>query len=239
MVAHMWLHSCILLWTGQGPSGRFAGFNISCCKSFGIIAQHTKTPVLEQYGRSGPPKGRPPWRWRVAAVVQVALLHPYCLSGLQLLCRLPIFFHKPMSSTGAIAAIALAHVKTPNLQLPGQLSRRQAFWRDDDTCSEGFKLVVSTQPHASLTAMSSTSSKSSTITAPPPPGFVTASGHTLSGPKFATVTPPAHRKPDLLDKSVTFLAKRDGIDKVCPCLHLTGCMPPFYNRPVLWHLCAS
>ena len=46
----------------------------------------------------------------------------------------------------------------------------------------------------------------------PGPSFVTASGHTLWGHNHATA--PAHRKPDTLDKTVVFLAKRDGIDKV-------------------------
>ena len=34
------------------------------------------------------------------------------------------------------------------------------------------------------------------------------------GHNYANITAPSHRKPDTLDKTVTFLAKRDGIDKV-------------------------
>ena len=61
--------------------------------------------------------------------------------------------------------------------------------------------------------MGSMSAGSSTDTGPGPT-FVTASGHTLWGHNYANITAPAHRKPDTLDKTVAFLAKRDGIDKV-------------------------
>ena len=52
------------------------------------------------------------------------------------------------------------------------------------------------------------SSSESTLTSAPPT-FVTASGPAISHQQLTL-----KRGPDVLDKTVTFLAKRDGIDKV-------------------------
>lgn len=56
---------------------------------------------------------------------------------------------------------------------------------------------------------------STTTTYASPPSFVTATGSALPPPpKSAVAGPYSQKKPDTLDKTVAFLAKRDGIDKV-------------------------
>ncbi|EIE18544.1 peroxisomal biogenesis factor 11 [Coccomyxa subellipsoidea C-169] len=66
------------------------------------------------------------------------------------------------------------------------------------------------------------SSSSSTFTVSPP-SYVTAVGTALPPPsKNATSGPYSQRKPDTLDKTVAFLAKRDGIDKVLKLIRYTS-----------------
>ncbi|CAL5228416.1 g11547 [Coccomyxa viridis] len=61
------------------------------------------------------------------------------------------------------------------------------------------------------------SSSSSTLTSAPPT-FVTASGPTIATQNLLQ----QKRGPDVLDKTVTFLAKRDGIDKVLKIIRYTS-----------------
>ncbi|CAL8466039.1 g5575 [Coccomyxa elongata] len=63
---------------------------------------------------------------------------------------------------------------------------------------------------------------STTTTYASPPSFVTATGSALPTPsKIAVAGPYSQRKPDTLDKTVAFLAKRDGIDKVLKLIRYT------------------